>query len=171
MTDGAPVYGEALTTAYATGVAVQVDQTYIYARPRAIDRKCLAFCLMHAVIGHGQNMLLTSMFAQRANASSVSEHNGWRSRSTAGLLLTDTLCWPCHARVTGTNVICTLPYERPVDEPDEYSTLPDANTNADATANHTQGYDGELTEAGHYSQGYDGELTDAGHYSKATMAS
>ena len=53
-----------------------------------------------------------------------------------------------------------LPYERPVDEPDEYSTLPDANTTADATA-HTEGYDGELTEAGHYSQGYDGELTTA----------
>ena len=59
-----------------------------------------------------------------------------------------------------------LPYERPVDEPDEYSTLPDANADAAATANHTQGYDGELTEAGHYSQGYDGELTDAGHYSQ-----
>ena len=58
-----------------------------------------------------------------------------------------------------------LPYERPVDEPDAYSTLPDANTNADSTA-HTQGYDSELTEAGHYSQGYDGELTDAGHYSQ-----
>ena len=58
-----------------------------------------------------------------------------------------------------------LPYERPVDEPDTYSALPDATTNADSTAK-TQGYDGELTEAGHYAQGYDGELTDAGHYAQ-----
>ena len=62
VTDGAVAYSEPLTTAYATGVAVQGDQTYIYVRPRAIDGKCLAFRLMHAGIGHGENMLLTSMF-------------------------------------------------------------------------------------------------------------
>lgn len=46
VSDGAPAYGKPLTTAYVAGEARRGDQTYIYARPRAIGGKCLAFYRM-----------------------------------------------------------------------------------------------------------------------------
>ena len=46
-----------------------------------------------------------------------------------------------------------MPYETPIDEPDGYKMLTDAD------GNDAQGYDGELTCAGHYAEGHNGQLT------------
>ena len=52
-----------------------------------------------------------------------------------------------------------LPYESPLSEESDYNMVP-----VQHNATRRQGYDGQLTDAGHYAEGYDGELTSPGHY-------